>query len=254
MRIAVKIAYLGKNFCGSQIQPGKKTVAGDILSDITEIQGELDADLKLAGRTDKGVNALGNVAVLSSTMEPKRLLKALNAVSKDVFYCSFAVVNDDFNPRHANERVYRYTLKEKGLNVNVLKECAALFTGEHDFRSFCKKDERSTVVDMRSVTVLERNGRVAIEFRADHFLWNLIRRIVSAMTAAASGRTSADNIKDALNGKNVSFGLAPPEPLTLIDVIYDGIEFTDMQCSHDRIEDRTFSLSLEVDFYDELNR
>ena len=254
MRIAVKIAYLGKNFCGSQIQPGKKTVAGDILSDLENILGESDADLKLSGRTDKGVNALGNVAVLSSSMEPKRLVKALNAVSGDVFYRSFAIVDNDFNPRHASERVYLYTLKKKGLDVNVLKECAELFTGEHDFRSFCKKDERSTVVNMRSVTITESDDNVAIEFKADHFLWNLIRRIISAMTAAASGRASLKDIEDALNGKNLSFGLARPEPLTLIDVIYDGVEFTDAEVPYDRINESSFLISLESDFYKRLNR
>jgi Pseudouridylate synthase len=248
-RIAMRIAYLGSKFQGSQIQPGAKTVGGSILSDLEKIK-ITEPDLKLAGRTDKGVNALGNVAVVSTSMDPERMIKALNAVSDDVFYRSFAVVDDSFNPRHANERVYRYTLDKMDLDPFLMEECSKLFEGEHDFKHFCKNDERSTVVSMRSVII---NGN-SIEFRADHFLWNMIRRIVSAMVSVASGKSSLSDVKDALNGKDLTFGIARGDALTLVDVIYNNIKFTDVPDCNGRVREELFRLSLTTDFYNELNK
>jgi len=249
-RVAVKVAYLGSEFQGSQIQPGAKTVGGSILEDLEKILPGEDFDLKLAGRTDKSVNALGNVAVFNTSMDPKKIVRALNAVSNDVFYRSFAVVDEKFNPRHANERIYQYVIDTKGLDAELMKECSKLFEGEHDFKRFCKNDERSTVVNMRSVTV---NGNV-IEFRADHFLWNMIRRIVSAIISAASGKSPLSDVKDALNGKNLSFGVARGDALTLADVIYEGIEFTDVLGTDDRVKEELFKISLMTEFYNELNK
>jgi pseudouridylate synthase I len=248
-RIAVKIAYLGSEFLGSQIQPGAKTVAGSILENLEKIQ-DIFPDLKLAGRTDKGVNALGNVAVFNTSVDPVKMIKALNAVSSGIFYRSFAIVDENFNPRHANERIYRYTLDTDGLDIGMMKECSKLFEGEHDFKRFCKNDERSTVVNMRSITI-DRN---VIEFRADHFLWNMIRRIVSAMVSVASGKSSLSDVKDALNGKNITFGVARGDALTLADVIYEGMEFTDVPEGGKRIREEMFRLSLTASFYNELNK
>jgi len=249
-RVAVKIAYLGSEFQGSQIQPGAKTVGGSILEDLRKILPNEDFDLKLAGRTDKGVNALGNVAVFSTSMDPGKIIKALNAVSSDVFYRSFAAVNENFNPRHASERVYRYMIDTEGLDAELMRECSELFEGEHDFKRFCKNDERSTVVNMRSVTV---NGNI-IEFRADHFLWNMIRRIVSAIVSVASGKSSLSDVRDALNGRNISFGVARGDALTLTDVIYEGIEFTSAHENNERVREELFKLSLTSAFYKELNK
>ena len=249
-RVAVKIAYLGSKFQGSQIQPGAKTVGSCILEDLEKILPGENFDLKLAGRTDKGVNALGNVAVFSASMDPKKMMKALNAVSSDVFYRSFAVVDGSFNPRHANERIYRYVIDTGDLDTGLMTECLKLFEGEHDFKRFCKNDERSTVVNMRSVTV---KGNV-IEFRADHFLWNMIRRIVSAIVSVASGKSPLSDVRDALNGKNLSFGVARGDALTLADVIYKDIVFTDIDERSQRIREELFKISLTTEFYNELNK
>ncbi|MDR0198863.1 MAG: tRNA pseudouridine(38-40) synthase TruA, partial [Methanomassiliicoccaceae archaeon] len=178
-RVAVKIAYLGDGFAGSQIQPGLRTVEGDVISDLKKISNLDDdrIDLRCASRTDRGVNALGNVAVFNTPFDDNfALLRALNAVSKDIFYRSIADVGGDFNPRHANERVYRYILPAAGMDPRRVRECAALFEGTHDLIRFCKHDGRPTVTDMRSVTVSEDGDVLVIEFRSEYFLWNQIRR------------------------------------------------------------------------------
>lgn len=249
-RIAVKIAYLGKDFHGSQIQPGSRTVEGDILSDLLTIMKKPKEwfNLRMAGRTDRGVNALGNVAVFNTEFEDiEELLGALNAVSKGVYYRSFAEVNDDFNPRHANARVYRYVLPASVLNIQRVHDCAQLFVGEHDFKHFCKADERSTIMTIDSIDVREDGERIVLEFTADHFLWNMIRRISAAIQAAGYD-TSIDHVKQTLESGGPGFGLARPDALTLYDVRYDGLVFKDVSSFSDRVEEECFVCSLESDF------
>ena len=112
--LAVRIAYRGEGFSGSQIQPGLTTVEGTLLSSlirVTELPPE-KIDLKLASRTDKGVNATGNVASFESGgADPVLLLKALNSVGWGVLCTAYARVGDDFLPRHADMRTYEYVTR-----------------------------------------------------------------------------------------------------------------------------------------------
>ena len=167
IRLAVKFAYMGDGFCGSQIQPGCRTVEGEMLSALGKVSGDCDPCLRIASRTDKGVNALGNVAAVSTELEPHTLLRALNAVSDGVFYRSFAVVDDSFNPRLASDREYRYILPSEGLDADLARECAAAFTGEHDFAGFCRPDGKPTVVTVDSIDVSEEGDLlVAVDVSA----------------------------------------------------------------------------------------
>jgi len=227
-RVAVKIAYLGENFSGSQIQPGCRTVEGDVLSDLRMItkMNDTDIDLRLASRTDRGVNSLGNVAVFYSGIgDPDILLRALNAVSRDVFYRSIAFVGDEFNPRFADVRQYRYVLRSDGLNIPAMRSCAGLFSGEHDFTRFCKPDGKSARLMLNPIGIREEGGMVILDFSARYFLWNMIRRITSALISVGRGDSSLSDVKDALDGKEITFGLARPDALTLLDIHYSGIEF-----------------------------
>jgi len=253
MRLAVKIAYQGKGLAGSQIQPGVKTVQSEILNDISKVDKSSKPDLRMAGRTDSGVRALGNViAVTTSFKDPEKFLKALNAISSSVYYRSYAVVDETFNPRHATERIYHYILPSENLDIGRMSECARLFVGEHDFKRFCRADERSTIVDMHSVIVSENGSAVTIEFRADHFLWNMIRRITAAIRSVGQGR-SLDDVGDALKGKDVTFGLARPDALTLMDVLYEGVEFINVPIPGKRTEEERFTNLLDHVFLESLD-
>jgi tRNA pseudouridine38-40 synthase len=228
IRTAVKIAYIGGNFSGSQIQPGYRTVEGDVLSDLRAItkMSDEEIDLKLASRTDKGVNSLGNVAVFNTGIgDPGILLKALNAVSKDVFYRSIAFVEKDFNPRFADMRAYRYVLPSGGMDIPAMRRCAELFIGEHDFLRFCKPEGKPTTLVLNSVDVREEESMVILDFSARYFLWNMIRRIAAAVISVGRGDSSLSDVKNALEGKDVTFGLARPDALTLLDVFYKDVDF-----------------------------
>jgi tRNA pseudouridine38-40 synthase len=254
IRTAVKIAYLGECFSGSQIQPGFRTVGGDVLSDlkiITKMSDE-DIDLKFASRTDKGVNALGNVAVFNSNIEDRDvILRALNAVSKDVFYRSIAFVDDGFNPRFADLRRYRYVLRSDGMDVPAIRNCADLFVGEHDFVRFCKPDGKPTTALLNSIDVRKEDGAIVLDFTARYFLWNMVRRIVAAIMSVGRGDSSLSDVKDVLGGKDMTFGIARPDALTLTDVHYKNIEFVTPSADilDRRIEEEMFKDKLKSMFF-----
>lgn len=228
-RVAVKVAYTGRGFSGSQIQPGLRTVESEILQALVRTGGGMtaeDFDLRMAGRTDAGVNALGNVAsFVTGFDDPERMLDALNAVADGVFFLSWAYVDDDFRPRHAVSRTYRYTIPSEGLDIERARECASVFVGEHDFIRFCRPDGKPTISSIDSVEVTDDGETFDILFKANRFLWNMIRRMVPAIVSVASGRSDTDKVRRALDGEDITFGLASAEGLTLLDVEYDGIEF-----------------------------
>ena len=99
MHVALKVAYDGRLFKGSQIQPAQRTVEGDLQAAIKAVLGEEGmqrAGLKAASRTDAGVSALGSVFCISTDMPPESLVRALNANLKGVWIRSYAEVGEDF--------------------------------------------------------------------------------------------------------------------------------------------------------------
>ena len=232
-RYAVKVGYRGSDFYGSQIQPGLRTVEGDILRALVETgEGRPPEwfDLKMAGRTDAGVSALGNVAVFNTAFsDPETMLRALNGSTGAIFVLAAAEVDEDFRPRHALTRTYRYLIPSFRTDAEKVRECARMFEGTHDFKRFYKTegDGKGTVVDIQSIRVEEEGEVIALTFTADHFLWNMIRRISAAFIKVGRGRVDIGTVRRALEGEDITFGLAPPEPLTLTDISYPGLEFTE---------------------------
>lgn len=227
--IAVRVAYLGEGFYGSQMQPGLRTVEGTLLANIvrvTELSPE-DVCLRMASRTDKGVSSTGNVASFESGgADPAALLKALNSVHGGVLCTAYARVGDDFTPRHADRRTYEYTAKAGSLDVDVANECLSMFRGRRDFSGFCKTEGKDPVIDLTRADARIEGDVMIMTFEADHFLWNMVRRISAAVLRASSGRMPVSRIEEALAGGWSNFGIAPAEGLTLTDVFYEGLEFT----------------------------
>ncbi|MCK4718153.1 MAG: tRNA pseudouridine(38-40) synthase TruA, partial [Thermoplasmata archaeon] len=179
---ALKLAYPGKPFHGSQRQPEVRTVEGDVihaLQNIEAIEGPDQCDFRAAGRTDKGVSALGNVFTFHSDMDPKKLFLALDAVLKDICVRGYAEVGPDFSPRKARERWYRYLLRDEGHDVSAIKQAASLFEGYHDFSRFAKVEEdKNPMRRVHSVTITPSPPYHVIDVRGESFLWNMVRRIV----------------------------------------------------------------------------
>ncbi|MGE4274787.1 MAG: tRNA pseudouridine(38-40) synthase TruA [Candidatus Methanomethylophilaceae archaeon] len=257
-RVAVRIAYRGQDFHGSQRQPGTRTVEGEVIEALLRVQegmSEKELELKAASRTDAGVSALGNVVSFRTRFRDDALLMdALNAVSRGVFFLAVAELPDGYGIRRALRRRYLYIHPAARLNVERMREAAAMMQGEHDFARFCRDDGKPTTLLMEEVDIQVRDGLIEMRFSAPYFLWNLVRRLVAAVIKVGRGHASLDEVRRALEGEEVLFGLARPDRLTLLDVEYDDLSFVYYHgvplCR--RLEEERLRASLSLEFYSRL--
>jgi len=227
MRVALKFAYDGRSFSGYAKQPGQKTIEGNLLQILREnhlIETASHACFRTASRTDRGVSALGNVCAFNTTVSISDISRSFTKDNGLLFLYGVKKVPDDFYPRYAKRRIYRYYLYNDALDVDAVLSAASLFTGEHDFRNFARVEPlKNPVRCLDTIIITEKNDFLSIDFFAETFLWNQIRRIVSALEKAGQGKLALSQIQHALDHpeKRVDFQLAPPEPLILLDVVYD---------------------------------
>jgi len=223
-RLALKLAYDGKDFFGFQRQPDVRTVEGEILRALKAI-GAIDSAktsrFRGASRTDTGVSALGNVVALDTEFSKDQILRALNAVSEGVYFYGIAEVPSDFSPRRARQRWYRYFLQDLDLDLEKVTKCAEEFEGKHDFKHFSREGSGGTVRSIDDIKVFRVGDLVVIDFLAREYLWNMVRRMVAALSEVGKGRIEVESVRDSLLGKEACFGLAPAEFLVLMDVMYD---------------------------------
>lgn len=260
-RVAVKIAYLGDDFSGSQIQPAEtnlRTVAGEVLGNLALVDhvAAEDVELKFASRTDTGVSALGNVITFYTEFKDLGLLlRAASSISHGVYYRSAVEVDDAFNPRMAWKRYYRYVAPSHNIDPELFRKATMLFEGHHDFKRFAKNETgRSTVMSIDKVTVKEEEGLLVTDFCADFFLWNQIRRIMAAVIQVGKGMSSLEDVQAKLDGEEGTFGIAKPDGLTLLDVTYPDLHFqAPSRCPYEkRLRNDLYLDSLRYEFHKSL--
>lgn len=226
-RVALKFAYDGSKFFGFQRQPDKVTVEGALVRALEKIGGiasSRECGYRSSSRTDRGVSALGNIVSVRTSFRVEDLCSALNSELEDIWVYSAVQVPEEFNPRAARTRWYRYYLARSGQELRVMKDIAARFVGIHDFSSHARKDDRNPMRKIDSIDISEHGLFYAIDFRAESFLWNMVRRIVWMMNGGSSGRISLDSIGPDAARMPPRIGLSPPEYLVLMDIDC-GIEF-----------------------------
>ena len=146
------------------------------------------------------------------------LCSALNSELEDVWIYSAVEVPDSFNPRAAKQRWYRYHLVKDGQDRRIMDEIARKFVGVHDFSGYVRRDKRNPMRKIDSIDIGDSEMFYAIDFRAESFLWNMVRRIVWMMNEGGSGRIPADAIGPGSSKKPARVGLSPPEYLVLMDI------------------------------------
>lgn len=226
-RVALKFAYDGTRFHGFQRQPDRDTVEGELIGALVKvgaIRSSRECGYRSSSRTDRGVSALGNVISFKTGFEVSGLCSAANSEMADVWAYSAVEVSEDFNPRAARQRWYRYLLLKSGQDAAVLREAASRFVGIHDFSSHSRKDDRNPMRKIDAIEVSDHGRFYAIDFRAESFLWNMVRRIVWIMNEAGVGRLSLDCVGPEAKKRPRRIGLARPEFLVLMDVDC-GVEF-----------------------------
>jgi tRNA pseudouridine38-40 synthase len=244
-RYQIVIAYDGTGFFGSQRQAKSRTVQSEIENALTNL-GWQGKSVLLAGRTDAGVHASGQVASFDLVWNHplEELVRALNGnLPMDMAVSAAKIVFDDFHPRFdATSRCYRYRLfcqplrnplRERYawriwpvMDESTLEKAAKLFLGKHDFAAF-GTPPRPGSSSMRTVMKAEwrfLGDESTFEVQADAFLYHMVRKLVHVQVAVGQGRVSAQVIADALEGwpQGVPGGLAPANGLTLVEVFYLG--------------------------------
>ena len=229
MRYALKFTYYGKGFHGFARQPNVLTVEGEIIRVLKEnniISSAKESVFRSASRTDKGVSAFGNV-VAFNTMKRMEVddLKDLNSDLNDIYFYGLKHVSEGFYPRYARMRWYRYYMRVDDLDTNRFLRAAVLFTGTHDFSNFARVEKhRSPVRRIENIVVEEtENDVVTVDFFAQSFLWQQVRRMVAAMEKVGMNALDEKRMEYALTHgeERVDFGIANAESLVLVDVLYD---------------------------------
>jgi tRNA pseudouridine38-40 synthase len=198
--------------------------------------------LTVAGRTDTGVHALGQVASYAGEAAPVVSLNALLPADVSVLSCERAA--DGFSARHdATSRAYRYRLLTRGarspfesrttlhwphlVDLDALHTCAATLGGTHDFTAFTPT-ETDHVRFRRDVFAArwERDPAAHhLDFliEADAFMRHMVRALVGTMLEVASGRRTMVEFRELLDGRPRAEGgqTAPPRGLVLIGVGYE---------------------------------
>lgn len=240
MKVALKIAYIGTNFSGSQAQPGRRTVEGELKKGLRELGllGE-KGKVGLAGRTDAGVHALGQVAAFKPLKENLAEPRVINSkLPDDLWAYARAEVPEDFDPRRdAAGRAYRYVLYAPDAVEERVIEGSKLFIGTHDFSNFASLEPgKSPVRTIRCIEVSKHGDLYLIDIEADSFLWNMVRKIVTGLKMVGSGGRDREWLERMLDPGAYREGI-PPAPaggLYLAKVDYPGIEFRDEKYSKAR--------------------
>jgi tRNA pseudouridine38-40 synthase len=215
-RYRATVEYDGTDFAGFQIQPGGRTVQGELETALARLSGGERVVVDGAGRTDAGVHATGQVIAFTYTgrLPGTELGRAIGALlPPDVAIRDVRRVPLEFKPRTAARyRDYRYTVwngprsplrERQALGVRVPLDIAAMaragsvFEGRHDFRAFGGADH-STVRTVYAVRV-RRDGRlVTIDVRADAYLRGMVRRMVAALLEVGRGKMDEAEVRAAL--------------------------------------------------------
>ena len=158
VRLAFRIGYLGDGYHGSQVQPDVKTVQGELIRVFRSLKwldpASVEHNLVLSSRTDAGVHVRLNGGVvhidseLWDALTPRKMIRALDdRLPKDIAFLDVKRVDEEWNPRMANHRVYRYRLE--GLEFwkypgDDFREWLKMFEGTYNASNFARVEEEKT--------------------------------------------------------------------------------------------------------------
>jgi tRNA pseudouridine38-40 synthase len=208
----IKIAYSGEKFHGIARQPGLRTVEGEILHALATIG--YTGKIYTASRTDKGVSALCNV--IKVDIERTDVCRVLTGLLHDIW--AYAYSSQDANPRYCTKQ-YIYFLPGYYAEDEI-RTCCETFSGEHDFFSFAKGTTGNCVRTIH-IDYTIHDSLVLFHFTGRSFLWEMIRRIMSAIKAYLTKTITLCDMVNMLERKNPDKQPpAPAENLLLANLVY----------------------------------
>jgi len=239
------IAYDGTRFAGWQIQAKDDTVQSLIEKAITTLWGER-YHLYGSGRTDAGVHALGQIANFQAPVKFKDLNELRRALNHNLpeqirilgckevpeeFHARFTCKGKEYLYRIYNEEVMdpfehmKAFHQPMSLDFKAMKEAQQHLMGTHDFSSFASNPgyARTTMVrTMQSVSLQQEGSLVSLRFRADGFLYRMVRNLTGALIKVGRGRITASEFKGILEAckRSEAPQTAPSHGLYLYKVFY----------------------------------
>ena len=255
--VKLTITYDGTRYHGWQIQPGKRTIQAELVNAVSELLG-WRTNVTGASRTDAGVSALGQVALIQidSPIPTKNFAKAItDRLPADIAVTEAVDVPMGFNViGDAECKLYRYTiftgrarpvlvhqcwhLPEK-LDLPLMNQAAQLLLGKKDFKSFAAADDHRTDsvrtilrCDVYSSPPAPQNTGhesratsddwIFIDVEGDKFLYNMVRNIVGTLVEVGVGRMKPEKMVEIIEARDrrAAGPIAPPEGLCLMWIRY----------------------------------
>ena len=223
-----RLFYLGDYYYGSQLQPGLKTVQGELIDALHSWSKENHSKqtVQLSGRTDRGVHSFGQL-VLISTNKHLNVDQVNKHLPEDIILWAKTKAPEGFRPRSsALMRHYRYYLGSmwKNIDQNQVKKGISLLIGSKDFNMLSKPDERrNTITTVLNVAVGEDSGIPFLDVFGTSFLWKFVRKTVTLLIEIGLHQMEPEIILEVLQGiKKRNWGgiePAPPENLILMETI-----------------------------------
>lgn len=235
MRYRARVEYDGTDFAGFQVQPGLRTVQGELERALAQLAPHARVRVEGAGRTDAGVHAREQVIAFDhgGRLTTAELARALSAtLPPDIGLHGLTRVAAGFRPRYrARYREYRYQiwngppspLRERyawgvreALDVPAMREAAGALVGRHDFSAFGGHD-RQPVRTLHAVRLTRRGQLITVIVVGDAFLRQMVRRIVAALVRVGRGSAQRADVAQALDGRRPAFNgdTAPAHGLIL---------------------------------------
>jgi tRNA pseudouridine38-40 synthase len=248
-RLRIDIAYDGTAFFGWATQPDRRTIQDHVEEAIARISRG-DVESVVAGRTDAGVHATGQVihvdladAVFADGLSYVDLRYKLNRIlDEDVRIMEISDAPEGFHARFsALRRIYTYKILDNNdvipplsrydvapwyrpLDAELMNKASALVLGHHDFAAFCKFKEGGTTIRTLEKYQWHRDetGLLVAEVVADAFCYSMVRNLVGAVVCVADGRKDPSWMAELLaNKERVSDSLVfPARGLSLTQVDY----------------------------------
>lgn len=245
------LEYDGSRYSGWQEQRNARTISGELRIAAEDVFGG-DVEVQGSGRTDAGVHALQQVALLKVTA-PKRhhitgqaLVEELNErLPADIAVLDVEPAPPRFHPRHdATARRYVYQIStrksafskrhvwwiKEPLDTELMAQAVALLPGRHDFIAFRAKDparpDESTIVVVHSASLEVEEPLIVFHIEASHYLWRMVRRIVGTLVKLGLHEITLADFEQLLNTKpeprlDVAGWTAPSSGLFLESVSYE---------------------------------
>jgi len=240
--VRLTLAYDGSGFRGWARNAGQRTVEGVLSDALARVLGDMPK-LAVAGRTDAGVHARGQVASFTAAddVDLERLQISINGLlAPEIVAEDVRQAPEGFNARFsATAREYRYRIdtgawpdpfdawfvwhRPGELAVTSMREAARTLHGEHDFASFCRRPQSGgTVRRLERLSIARVGDRVEISARANAFLHQMVRTLVGTLVAVGDGRLDAGTVHEILVARDRSRTpeMAPAHGLTLERVVY----------------------------------